>query len=235
MNIGEYVRETMSVAAYDDLIDRLDAAVKQDPLEPEDPGSETLARVEEHLLGEVARIHRAIRAQVRDLNPHLRATVREQGRHLVYSRVHQDGGYAVIERLPIDDGTEFGCWRERPITRVFWHVPERRWRCGCHEFVWRGSCEHVAVLATLCPAGDVRVRDITVQPDDRVCGCGDSEFIGGLCAVCRHFAEQRWAAQWPTRRIEHAPGSRVREASPPVRWHRRGVAGMRVRPSHGAT
>lgn len=236
MNIGEYVRESMSVAAYDELIDRLAMAVAQEPPEQEDLGNEVLSQIEGRLQREAERVHRSIRAQLLQLNPYLRLKTREAGRHRAYCKLRGHDGYAVFERLPVDDGTERGCWRERPITRVFWHAPEWRWRCGCREFVRGESCEHVAALAIYTSATSACRRDVHTQPDDRLCGCGSPEFVCGLCYLCHLLAEQRWLEQWPARTMPPRAAVRTVRRMNPSRSDRRRLddASAGNPASHGA-
>ncbi len=195
MNIGEYIREAMSVAAYDKLLDRLDLAVTNNPPEPEDTGRKGQSRIEDCMQREAEQIYRRVRAQTFDINPDRRQTTREQGRHLAFCRLNGAEGYAVIERLPVTDGSQFGCWRERPITQVFWHASEERWRCGCREFVRTRACTHVAALAIVGDDSQTYRAVVDGQADARLCECGHPAFVGGLCTICHLFAEERWLTE----------------------------------------
>lgn len=192
MNIGEYLREAMSVAAYDDLLDRLDAAVSTDPPEPEDLAQEQATSIEDQMRREAARIYRAVRTQIFNLNPTQRQTTREQGRHLAFCRLNGREGYAVIERVPVADEGGDGGWRDRPITQVFWQAPEGRWRCGCREFVRTLTCDHVDALAVLDAVSRPRRGDADNEADARLCGCGHPAFVNRLCTICHLVAEERW-------------------------------------------
>ncbi len=200
MNIGEYLRETMSAAAYDELIERLAGVVAEEPPDSEDPLTEVLPAIETRLQQATERTRRIIRSQWLKLDPYVRPTSREQGRHLAYRRLDGQYVFDVVERVPIDDGTEFGSWRERPITRVFWHATERRWRCGCREFVRTRSCEHIAALAVFSAASPARRPMMHDELQDSLCVCGSPEFVSGLCYACHLLTEQRWSEQWPSER-----------------------------------
>ncbi len=222
MNIGEYLRETMSVTAYDALIDRLAAMVAEHPPDPEDGVTEALPVIEERLQREAERAHRFVRTQWRNLDPYIRPKTREQGRHLAYCRLDGQDAFEVVERIPRDDGSEIGSWHERRITRVFWQATERRWRCGCQSFVRTHLCEHVATLTAFTGASRRRDAMHTAQLHEGLCSCGSPEFVGGLCYVCHLLLEQRWSEQWCSARraqaLSSAHGSRGIE---PARVHAR--------------
>lgn len=192
MNIGEYLRETLSVTAYDALIDRL-ALPGTAEADDEDHLAAALPAIEERLQRETERVQRLVRANWVRLDPFLSRTTREQGRHLAYRRLAGLDAFEVIERIPADDGSAIGCWRERPITRVVWQVAERRWRCGCREYVRERACTHAATLSAFDRETAHSPLPLEAQPPIGLCSCGGPEFVCGLCYLCHLHKEQQWS------------------------------------------
>jgi len=206
VNIEEYLRETLSVQAFDELTERLVEAVSE-AISDEGPSDEELDVIALELDGRagvpVHVLERAVRLARRRDPFWTPVSTREYGRHRVYRR--RPGpvpSVEVVEMIPIDDGTEGGSWLQRPEAVLF--REPGRWRCTCREYVRGGECRHTKAL--------VPRRKPGVAPDEQahtdLCTCGYPAWVGGLCEVCHALKESEWLSSWEAwhREEEFCPG-----------------------------
>jgi len=202
VNIEEYLRETLSVEAFDETVERLAEAVAED-LDPDadEPSEEELAeidrRLDEEALAEARRIARAVRRMRQRMDPFERPDAFLQGRHRVY-RLEKlpDGSKRVVVRdmIPVDDGTPEGSFREIPVT-ILTKGPAG-WRCHCRQYVTSGACEHISMLH-----GWRKPSPMDGQAHTWLCmgkggNCGAPAWAGGYCLAClAELREHQWSSE----------------------------------------